>query len=392
MDRAALSNLLDGRTVLRDASASGNLKVMAALLGPAFRGLIARRGREATIAMPLRHDARFDWEYTRRFPELGRLYEVAKSAQWNAASDLDWSRPVDPTDPAHPLLPDSFLPVVTLPIWRRLSERERNVQRHAMAGWLLSQFLHGEQAALFAASQVTQAVPWYEGKLFGGTQVVDEARHVEAFSTYLTRKLERLYRIDDNLFVIVDALMSGSDWDLKFLGMQILIEGLALGAFGTIRARTGDALLKELLTYVIDDEARHVWYGVLALKRHYVDEHQTTPEREDWAFEIVLLLRNRFFAHEFYDEFYGHAMTRAQWDELVLASDLMAAFRDTMLKRIIPNLRRIGLLSPRVQARYEAIDALRYAGGKDAGQLTRQELLEDAAASPTPGPPARAAR
>jgi hypothetical protein len=378
MDRATIENLLDGRRTLRDASASGNLKVMAALLGPAYRGLIARRGRAAATSMPLDHEARFDWDYSGTFPELGRLYEVAKGAQWNASTALDWTRPVDPSDPEHPLLPDSFLPVVNLPIWRKLTEREKSTQRHALAGWLLSQFLHGEQAALFAASQVTQAVPWYEGKLFGSTQVVDEGRHVEAFSTYLMRKLERLYRIDDNLFVVVDALMSGSDWDLKFLGMQILIEGLALGAFGTIRARTREPLLKDLLTHVIDDEARHVWYGVLALRRHYVDEHQATRDREDWAFEIVLLLRNRFFAHEFYDEYYNQLMTRAQWDEMVLHSDLMAAFRDTMLRRIIPNLRRIGLLSDRVQARYESIDALRYLGGKDATQLSRQELLEEA--------------
>ena len=385
MDRAVLSTLLDGRSMLRDASASGNLRVAAALLGPAFRGLVARQGRAATFTMSLNHDARFDWEYTRQYPELGRLYEVAKAAQWNAAKDIDWSRQVDPSDPAHQVLPDSFLPVASLPTWRRLTEREKGVQRHAMAGWLLSQFLHGEQAALFAASQVTQAVPWYEGKLFGSTQVVDEGRHVEAFSTYLTQKLERLYRIDDNLFVLVDALMGGSDWDLKFLGMQILIEGLALGAFGTIRARTREPLLKDLLTYVIDDEARHVWYGVLALRRHYVDERQATREREDWAFEIVLLLRNRFFAHEFYDEYYGHHMTRPQWDEMVLKSDLMAAFRDTMLKRIIPNLRRIGLLSDRMQSRYESIDALRYLGGKDATQLSRQELLEDATVPPAAG-------
>lgn len=385
MDKAALSNLLDGRNILRDASASGNLRVAAALLGPAYRGLIARRGRAATSAMPASHDARFDWGYTRQYPELARLYEVAKGAQWNAAEDLDWSIGVDPADPERTILPDGFLPVVNLPIWRKLTEREKNVQRHAMAGWLLSQFLHGEQAALFAAAQVTQAVPWYEGKLFGGTQVVDEARHVEAFSTYITQKLERLYRIDDNLFVLVDALMGGSEWDLKFLGMQILIEGLALGAFGTIRARTREPLLKDLLTYVLDDEARHVWYGVLALRRHYVDEHQATREREDWAFEIVLLLRNRFFAHEFYDEYYGAFMSRAQWDQMVLRSDLMAAFRDTMLKRIIPNLRRIGLLSDRVRARYESIDALRYLGGKDMTQLSRAELLEDASASTAGG-------
>ena len=197
--------------------------------------------------------------------------------------------------------------------------------------------------------------------------------------------LNLLQRLPDPL----DALMGGSEWDLKFLGMQILIEGLALGAFGTIRKLTREPLLRDLLTYVIDDEARHVWYGVLALRRHYVDEHAATREREDWAFEIVLLLRNRFFAHEFYDEFYAHHMTRAQWDEMVLGSDLMVAFRDTMLKRVIPNLRRIGLLSDRMRERYAAIDALRYATGPDASQLTAADLLEEEPVLPAARHPGR---
>lgn len=263
-------------------------------------------------------------------------------------------------------------------MWSKLSEREKATQKHALLAWMLSQFLHGEQGALFASAQVTEAVPWLDAKLYGSTQVVDEGRHVEAFHGYLTKKLEKLYEINDNLYVVIDAIMGDRRWDLKFLGMQIMIEGLALGAFGTIRQVTKEPLLKEVLKYVITDEARHVHYGVLALRQFYVNEGGADREREDWAFEIALMLRNRFLAHEFYEEFYAHAMTRAEWDELVLRSNLMHFFRKTMFRRIVPNLKRIGLLSDRVRPLYDSIGLLEYESEKAAPELTAKDLLEEA--------------
>jgi hypothetical protein len=250
-----------------------------------------------------------------------------------------------------------------------------------MTSWVLSQFLHGEQGALFAACQVTTAVPWLDGKLYGSTQVVDEGRHVEVFHGYLSRKLGKVYEINDNLYVIIDALMTDSRWDVKFLGMQIMIEGLALGAFGTLRQMTREPLLKEILKNVITDEARHVHYGVLAIQE-FVQQgisERERREREDWAFEVALLLRNRFLAHEFYDEFWAHAMSRAQWDELVQRSGMMQLFRKTMFKRIIPNLKRIGLLSDRVRPLYERAGLLGYEHGKAAPDLSAKELLDEAA-------------
>jgi hypothetical protein len=291
--------------------------------------------------------------------------------------DLDWAVSVDPLSEEKPLLPDSFNPVSSLPIFQRLTPAERARQRHALTSWLLSQFLHGEQGALYAAAQVTEAVPWLDAKLYGASQVVDEGRHVEVFHRYLTRKLERLYVIDDNLYVLIDALMTDSRWDMKFLGMQILIEGLALGAFGMLRQLTREPLLKQLLTYVITDEARHVHYGVLALQQHFQGLGERERRfREDWTFEMAVLLRNRFLAYEFYDEHWAHALTRKQWEQAVLGSELMGLFRRTMFKRIVPNLKRIGLLSERVRPKYQALGLLEYEDGKAAPELSAPELLD----------------
>ncbi|MCC6336033.1 MAG: hypothetical protein IT380_18845 [Myxococcales bacterium] len=365
--------------LVKDATASGNLKVFQSLLGPAWRGMVQQRGKAApTTQMPVHHQAHFDWNYLRNRPQLARLFDAAKAAQWHPQEDLDWKTSVDPLSDEAPLLPWDFLPVTQLSQFKSATPRQKAEERRGITSWLLSQFLHGEQGALFAACQVTEAVPWLDGKLYGSTQVVDEGRHVEVFHAYLTQKLEKKYEINDNLYVVIDALMSDSRWDMKFLGMQIMIEGLALGAFGMIQQKTREPLLKQLLTYVITDEARHVHYGVLALQEFLAElSEKERKEREDWAFEVSLFLKNRFLAHEFYDEYYGHLMSRGQWDKLVLDSEMMRLFRRTMFKRVIPNLKRIGLLSDRIRPKYEALGLLEYEHGRAAPELTAEDLVND---------------
>jgi len=187
-----------------------------------------------------------------------------------------------------------------------------------------------------------------------------------------------MYAINDNLYVIIDLLMRDGRWDMKFLGMQIMIEGLALGAFGTIRSVSEEPLLCELLSYVIADEARHVQYGVVTLSEHYSEvggmSARERREREDWVFELALLMRNRFLAHEFYDEYWAHAMSRREWDAMLQDSPLMGLFRETMFKRIIPNIKRIGLLSDRVRPWYAEMGLLSYEHEPAATDLTTTEL------------------
>ncbi|HEX9572792.1 MAG TPA: hypothetical protein VF994_01775, partial [Myxococcales bacterium] len=168
-----LENLAQSGPLLRGALGRGNLKVLRSMLGPAFRGLIQQRGKhEPRTRMALGYSAVFDWRYQRTEPQLARLYEAAKASQWSAATDLDWSISVDSEDPEKPIVPDSFLPLAKYPGFQRLDAREKARQRHLVLAWMLSQFLHGEQGALFAACQVTEAVPWLDAKLYGSTQAV----------------------------------------------------------------------------------------------------------------------------------------------------------------------------------------------------------------------------
>jgi hypothetical protein len=364
--------------MLQKVLRTGNVRVALNLLGPAIRGLVMHGGKQPTSDMPAHHHVHFEWTYQRDQDELRRLYEVAKASQWNATTDLDWSIDVDPYNPDRDLFPEALIPLPDVPSYRKLPERDKQTHRLGLACWMLSQFLHGEQGALFAACQVTEAVQWLDGKLYGSTQVVDEGRHVEVFYRYISEKLGKLYTVNDNLFTLIDALMTDGRWDLKFLGMQIMIEGLALGAFGMMRQTSREPLLRELLKYVITDEARHVHYGVVALREFYKGlPEKERREREDWAFEVAVLMRNRFLAHEFYDEYYAHAMPRRAWDELLLNSAYMRSFRQTMFRRLIPNLKRIHLLSDRIRPHYQALGLLDWEHEKAAPDLSAGDLIRD---------------
>lgn len=366
--------------------------VLLDLLPSAARGFLAKRGKQGVPSlMSSGHEVYFDWNYTEDMPQMRELYRRAKQNQWDSEVALDWSIDVDPENPEVPILPYEFFATERMSdfgIHIRRGSREDMQLRHDMSSWMLSQFLHGEQGALHAAAQVTECVRWMDGKYYGATQVMDEARHVEVFHSYLAKKLNKLYDINDNLFTIIDALMHDSRWDMKFLGMQIMIEGLALGAFGLLYKVTSEPLLKNILKYVIQDEARHVHYGVLALREHYQKgiSPQELAERQDWAFEVALLMRNRFMAHEIYEERYQGILSRAQWNEVVTSAPGMMEFRQTMFERLVPNLRFIGLLDRRMEHHYEQAGLLKYASGKNASQLTGEQMLEELDARPMVAP------
>ena len=355
-----------------------NLQVLRRMAPSAMRGLFLQRGRQAHASMSANHEAYFDFRYPNDNAKMRALYEKAKRMQWNGSTDLDWKQSVDPLNPEVPILGKDFVD------WRalenlnvRMNTKEQREFLWSVCSWMLSQFLHGEQGALMAAAQITEATPIFDGKFYGATQVMDEARHVEVFSRYLNEKMERRYEINDNLFTIIDGLMTDSRWDLKFLGMQILVEGLALGAFSTLHRMTDEPLMKEMLRRVIQDEARHVNFGLLALKPIYTQQltEKERQEREDWAFEVVVLMKNRFLAHEIYEEDFADKISRRQWNDLLDLMPGMALFRKTMFRRLVPNLRAIGLLTPRVYPLYDSIGLSEFIELNASDQLSEKELM-----------------
>src|SRR5215475_15440639 len=182
-----------------------------------------------TEAVPSAFPSLFNWEYKFRHEELARLYEKGKRLQWNASTDIDWSIDVDPersTIDDH----DSMDAILQPP--ERLDTKMRRRMNQHLDGWMLSQFMHGEQGALLATAQIVNTVPWTEAKFYAASQVADEARHVEVYRRYLTEKLPYAYPVNPHLHTLLAQIIREPRWDMTYLGMQIMVEGLALAAFG----------------------------------------------------------------------------------------------------------------------------------------------------------------
>lgn len=297
-------------------------------------------------AVPSVGDARFTWEYDDGRARLLSLYQKGKDKQWDAESRIDWSLDVDPDNPIG--IPDEFHPLFGSPVWDSADEKRRAEFRRHNQAWNLSQFMHGEQGALICAAKIVEVVPDMDAKFYAATQTMDEARHVEAFAKFLQDKVGLVYPINTNLSSLLQDTLNDSRWDMPYLGMQVLIEGLALAAFGTMRdiAAPG-SLAKQLLAYVMQDEARHVAFGRISLKDYYADlTDKERDEREEFVVEACYLMRDRFRGEEVFETLGLNAKECATWVE---TSPLMIQFRSHLFSRIVPIVKDIGLWGPKVQ-------------------------------------------
>jgi len=298
----------------------------------------------------------FTWDYTHRDAGLKRLYCNAKRDQWDGATTLDWTCNVEPEDEN---LPDAQIAIYGSPMWERLTTRERARLRHESMAWILSQFLHGEQGALLATSQLVDAVPLMDAKLYAATQVMDEARHVEVYDRYLRTKLEKVYPINPHLKTLLDQILSDRRWDMKYLGMQILVEGLALAAFGFIRAYANEPLIKDLTYHVMRDEARHFAFGVISLRDFYRTEFTAAEvrERQEFAYEACVLMRDRFLARDVWERM---GMPADECCRYALEAPSMLEFRRMLFSNIVPNVKKLGLLDGWLRGRFADLGILQY--------------------------------
>jgi len=300
-------------------------------------------------------DTNYAWNYGSVKEGLRDLYEKAKRDQWNSTTQLKWKTHVEPESE---IIPSSINPLAGYAPFEKMNAKERAHFRHAQISFQLSQFLHGEQGALIVASQLVGGVPWIDAKYYAGTQTMDEARHVEVFSKYLHEKLEWEWPINPQLKELLDATLMDSRWDFKYLGMQIMIEGLAMAAFGNLYQLCQEPLLKELLLYVMRDESRHVAFGVVSLKDYYNDmPAKELADREDFIIYAAELMRNRLVGSEIAQAF---GWDQEEVRDLVLNSPVGKLFRSMLFQRVVPNLKRLGLLSPRVRSAFEKLDILRF--------------------------------
>ena len=309
----------------------------------------------------------YNWDYRVQDGRIRKLYQLGKELNWNQELDINWERPRVDID----WLPELSNLHGYAPYEDMSEARKEEFWRHGNA-WTLSQFLHGEQGALLVASQLASCAPTLDAKLYAASQTFDEARHVESFNRYLRERTGMMYPINRHLKGILDRILSDTRWDMKFIGMQIIIEGLALSAFQTMREHSSDPVFKDMIHLIIRDEARHVTFGI-----NYLEEfvqtlsQQEKEERAEFAYEACVVSRERLIATDVYD-YFGWDVEQTR--ERVLAGELHSQFRGMLFARVIPNLKRIGLLTDKIRPRFEALGLLDYEDWPNDGDIDWVEM------------------
>jgi hypothetical protein len=315
----------------------------------------------------------YNWGYEKTRQDLRDLYKKAQRSQWNPDTTLPWETSVDLEKPDYP---EQMFPLWGTDLYEKMTAKEKQTAQVELFSWVTSQFMHGEQGALMAAAQLVTCVPDMDSKYYASTQVFDEGRHVEVYDRYLHEKIGFSYPISPYLKHLLDLILKDGRWDMKLLGMQIMVEGLALAAFGMIREQTTEPLLKRLTHYVMLDEARHVAYGVLSLRDYYGDMKESERmEREDFVYESAVLMRNRFLYEQVWEKI-GLPVERCKQISLECQSQMM--FRSLLFSKIVPAIKKMGLLSKKQRERFEDLGILQFESWQDPfeslGEIEQQKV------------------
>jgi len=310
----------------------------------------------AAWEVPQNFEALFDWQYSDDRKDLLGLYSKGKTMQWDTDSRIDWSHELNPDNPLG--IPIEYFPLYGADFFMKMSAKEQGEALRHQAAWSNSQFLHGEQGALICSAKIVTNVPDTEAKFYAATQVMDEARHVETYKK-LVEKIGLAYPITGPLKTLLDQVLRDGRWDMTYLGMQVVIEGLALAAFANIRDHGKDPLASAVNAYVMQDEARHVAFGRLALREFYPELMQAErDEREEFLIEACYLMRDRFQNKEVWENL-GYPMKECL--EYLENSEGMKMFRTNLFSRIVPVVKDIGLWGDKIRHAYGQMGILGFA-------------------------------
>jgi hypothetical protein len=297
--------------------------------------------------------------------KLASLYSKAKKYQWDADTDIDFTVAVDPSRPL--VNEEATGSLFYLPIIAKLSPSQQALLRVHLAAYRLSQFLHGEQGALMTAAALTHAVPDHQGKLYAATQTMDEARHVEVFARYIA-KIAVIYPMSAPFKAMLDKTLTADHWVKIAIGMNMMVEGMALAAFHNMARRTSCELLRQILTFVLRDESRHVAFGGLYVADAVAAMHPDDREDlADFTFDVLQMLRASrredvtpdpgFLsvldaAGLDRDDFLRDAhAARVTGQAIELPRDMVHPFKHLMM----PALVRVGVITERARQRYAEV-------------------------------------
>ena len=302
----------------------------------------------------------FRHSYESDHPDMARLYEQAKRDQWNASRDVDWNTPVPDSGR---LIADDLVDIYGTAFWDALSEKDRVELNRRTAAWRITTLVHGEHGAMLVCSQLVECLKAQDQKVFQATQVVDEARHNEVLDRYLTARVGRLYPMSATTKELFDTILGDPRWYVKTIALQLVAETFAVSLFKMLAETSPDPLLSDICRRILQDEARHMGFGMLSLPEVVAESSEAERlELEDvtvWALNRTL---TGTFPRPLYEEL---GYSRADIDKIRELRKTRAAggvedlfrrtFRRELHTSLVRNLVKIGLLTPRVAPQLEAL-------------------------------------
>ena len=169
----------------------------------------------------------------------------------------------------------------------RLTEKQKIKLNNESFRWTLSQILHGEQGALSLSASLCHILKDPGAQEYAANQTREEARHVTGFSNYIKLRWGTQYPAGPTLGRLLEQVVSSDVVYKKIVGMQMLIEGLAMGAFGMAHQDTNDPLLKTLLKYTMSDESFHHKFGKIWADRTIPKLSPSERNKvEDWSHTV----------------------------------------------------------------------------------------------------------
>ena len=294
------------------------------------------------------------WEYGSEVAELRRLYEKGKVNQWNAETDVDWDVPVSKDEW---LIDGQYSLMAMLCKMAGLDEATQKAAAFDEVAYLLSQLLHGEQAALQLCGQLTNVCDKMDQKLYAASQVIDEARHIEVLAKFLERKMGKIYPVSPSLKILLDELLAVDGVQKKTLGMQTLFEGTAVGIMDDMRKAATNPLLNDMIRRVEQDETRHAAFGVLCMRRVVEDAApEQMEEMEDWAFGILEAVQSSQTVQVLRVLGPQYGLDAEELTPMLLADPAYKELAASMfMHTVVPNLRRLGLLTERTEDRWREV-------------------------------------
>lgn len=261
------------------------------------------------------------------------------------------------------ILPDYLVPALETDLLKahfadKPKERIRFINENAR--WQLSAILHGEQGALNLSASLCHVLRDAGAQEYAANQTREEARHVTAFAKYIKARWDSPLPCGPTLKTLLVEIVHAPEVYKKIVGMQMLVEGLAMGAFATMFKESHDPLLRKLTQLVMTDEAFHHKFGKIWADRTIpkLDEKEHAIV-EDWAahcFQTLLFnLVNPMQMTELYASFgLDPAEVMAAFQEVATDEERRARMKEAtnIFRVLVKTLWNAGIITPRTAPFY----------------------------------------